>query len=353
MYNKMTKEGLFKIREGIDLLINALNEEQNNMAETNAAEEVSERKVVTPTAPKRDVTAVSKKETAHFDKEDLDSMAYNDLKKLAKELGVSGAGAREAIIERILGVDVNVTEDGEAEVSEDSTAVEEKAPKSKGIKKLGKKSEDEDSEEPTPEEDPVYAKVLEVTEDMSIEDLGEILSDIGISPKGKRQALIDKIYSAVQNGDLSLDDEGEEDNEEDVEDTNSEVEDEADDEVDDDGVNDPDNMTDARKEACEQYAEEIKNDFENGDLKAKDIKEFLVEFYGEENKDEILDLSDEDLIDLYIDAVQRMIDDEGELVEEGAYVVNGEYFCCGRKLQYAEDTNKYICEMCGEEYDAE
>jgi hypothetical protein len=363
MYNKMSKEGLFKIREGIDLIINAMNEKDTadvTPVETKNVNKNETKTADVPKAPKKSAPA-PEEPMAHFDKEDLDSMAYNDLKKLARDLGVSGAGSRDKIIDRILSIDLNANEDGEVSVREE--AKEEAPKKSKVAKKIGKKSEPvEEDEEPEEEEvDPLYAQVIEATKEMSVEELADTLSDVGISPKGKRQALIDKIYKAVQDGTLSLDDEEEDEDEEPTDEVeeestetvedNSDLEDEDGDE--DDDVNDPANMTTKRKKACEEYEDSITNGFKNGELSVQELKDFCTEFYGEENAEVIDDLEDEELLEYYIDAVKRMINDDGELIEDGAYEVNGEYFCCGRPLQYAEDTNKYICEICGEEYEAE
>ena len=336
MYDKKLIEGLTKIQEGIELLLVSLN--SDTVKDTEAVKATEERKVDTPVVTVENTPeAEPKQSTAHFDEEDLTGMSYNDLKKLAKEVGVSGAGMRDKIISRILEVDLAVDTPAE------NASVEEEVTEEKPSKKTAKVVD-------TTEPDPLYRQVLEATEDMSVEELGDILSEIGISPKGKKQSLIDKIYKAVVDGKLSFDEDDTEDQY-----SSEEVDTEdgyADDEEEDD-VNNPDNMTDARREACEQYAESIQNDFDNGEITIADIREFCLEFYGDSNVDAIYEAKDGELLDLYIDAVKRMIDDEGDLVEEGAYEVNGEYFCCGRPLQYAEETNKYICEMCGEEYDAE
>lgn len=48
------------------------------------------------------------------------------------------------------------------------------------------------------------------------------------------------------------------------------------------------------------------------------------------------------------------IDDEGDEVEEGApYTLNGEPYCCGQPLQYNEEDDTFICEICGGEYESE
>lgn len=44
--------------------------------------------------------------TGHLDKEQLESMSYNDLKKLAAELGANSNGKKTEIIESILAVEV-------------------------------------------------------------------------------------------------------------------------------------------------------------------------------------------------------------------------------------------------------
>lgn len=355
MYNKEFIKGLVLIRDGLNDVINSLNAKTDVKATTleTPTEEKVERKVLTATSlperkPQKEVET-----TVNFDVNELKDMAYNDLKKLAKDLGVSAAGSRDKIIDRILSVNLSATEsvDGETEVE---VKEEPKTSKKKvGIKKSAEpveEQEDTDDEEQGEEVDPVYAEVLALTENMSIDDLGEILSDIGISPKGKRQALVDKIYKAVVDGELSLEDDDEEEQEED--DTSEEDTQEFEEHEDVD-VNDYSKMTKERKKACEEMEAEVQQSFKDGELKRADLLDFCIEFYGEDNESELKALEDDDLLDYYIDAVLRMIDDDGELHEEGAYEVNGEYYCCGRPLSYAEDTNKFICEMCGEEYEAE
>ena len=342
MYDKNFYEGLKLIKRGIETILSTEDEHKSQGSAVT---------VDVPTAPPVEETKPApKKPNVSFSKEDLDSMAYNDLKKLAKDLGKSGAGAREAIIARILDVDLNADADGDVSAKEENTT-ESKSVKTGGLKKTAKIAKKAEPKEEV-EVDPVYAKVLEATEELSVEDMADLLQSIGVSPKGNREALLDKVYNAVKEGKISLDDEDEEADTEEAT-AVTEPDEDSTNEDEDDGVNDPDNMTDARREACESYEEEIENDVNNGEISMEDIKEFLVEFYGEESKDDIDKQENTDLVYLYIDAVKRMINDDGELIEEGAYEVNGVPFCCGRPLQYAEDTGKYICEMCGTEYDAE
>ena len=58
-----------------------------------------------------------------FDREQRDEMKHNDLKKLAKDLGVPAKGDRETIIDAILEADVTTDVDNTADV--DETADEE------------------------------------------------------------------------------------------------------------------------------------------------------------------------------------------------------------------------------------
>ena len=68
-------------------------------------------------------TETTSEVSGSFDREQLDEMKYNDLKKLAKDLGVSAKGDRETIIDAILEADVTTDIDNTADV--DETADEE------------------------------------------------------------------------------------------------------------------------------------------------------------------------------------------------------------------------------------
>lgn len=342
-------EGLKAVRDGIDLILASENVEVSTPAET----PVIKGKTATPVEATKEAPVVETTAPAVGDatREQLDSMTYNNLKKFAKDRGVSAVGNRDDITARLLGED-ETSEKGEAPVEE------------KKSKKLGKKTapevEEPEVEEPEEETDPVYAKVLEAVKDMSNEEIADVLADIGVSAKGKREALIDKVAQAVRDGLLDLDDE-DEDEEEVVETPPAKksskkkeapvVEPDEDEEEDD--INDFDNpdMTDARKKAITAQDKEAREQFSKKKLTREDCVEFLQQFYDTE--DDMDDMSDEDLLDTYIDAVCRLIDDDGDLTEEGAYELNGQPACCGRILPYSEDTKMFVCEHCGEEYEAD
>ena len=331
-------EGLKVVRDGIDLILEGYANDSVIPAE--------------PTENATEVKAVPEEKTApapvkgNFTREQLDGMTYNNIKKLAKELGVSAVGNREDITARILGETVEV----------EPEAVVEEAP----AKKTEKTTEPEVVEVDEKDNDPLYAKVVDAISDMSNEEIADVLADIGVSAKGKREALVEKVVQAVRDGLLDFDDEDEA--EEEVEETPApatkktkeapapvETETEDDEDITND-INNPD-MTEARKKAILAQDNSIRKQFKKGEVTRDNLVEFLQSFY--DTDEDMDDMSDDDLLDTYIDAVCRLVDDDGDLVEEGAYTLNGEPACCGRVLVYSEDTNVFVCEHCGEEYEAE
>ena len=195
-------EGLKAVREGIDLILEGVSEKTTPVVEEGVKREVKEVAVFSP--------AESKEEsTSDLTREQLDGMTYNNIKKLAKERGVSAVGNREEITARLLG-------EADDESVEEATAKE--VPTKKPVKKIEPVEEEVDEDED--DEDPIYAQVVEAVAEMSNEDIADILADIGMSAKGKREALIEKVVQAVKEGLLDFDDEDDEDDdEEEVEET--------------------------------------------------------------------------------------------------------------------------------------
>lgn len=345
-------EGLKVVREGIDLILEGYADEKpvENVSTPTQNEEVVEsksvqrRKEIQSTEPVANTTTNDEVAPKTVTREQLEGMTYNNIKKLAKEMGVSAVGNRDEITARILGEET--PEENEAQTEEKPVA-----------KKTTKKTEEAPEEVPVDEKDndPLYARVIDAVSEMSNEEIADVLVDIGISAKGKREALIEKVVQAVRDGLLDFDDDEEEPVAEapakkSVETAPVEESDE-DEEYDDTNDIDNPNMTEARRNAIIAQDEEIREQYKNGEVTREDLVEFLQSFYDvEEDMD---DMSDDDLLDTYIDAVCRLVDDEGDLIEEGAYTLNGEPACCGRVLNYSEDTKLFICEHCGEEYEAE
>ena len=345
------------------------------VAEEVVEEPKSAKKTTAKKSPTKKQTAeVEETETTSevsgsFDREQLDEMKYNDLKKLAKDLGVSAKGDRETIIDAILEADVTTDIGNTSDVDETADEEESKPSKKTSTKKTPAKSskksepeEDDIDDEPEVDEDEldeIAEKVHEIVDGMETEEIANILSEVGISPKGKRQALIDKIIDAVANGVLSLEDDedGEDDTNiddvDDVDDTDDTDDDSDDGEL---GVNDPDNpdMTEERAEAITELEETIRKQFKSKKLKSVTMKKALKAFYAddEEALEAIEDMDSEDILENYINIKQLFIDDDGEEhEEEEPYEVNGVPYCCGNELDYDEESDVFTCPVCGTKYD--
>lgn len=325
-------KGLMMMREGLDMIINSADEGVNEApttakpVPTKAEKNVEEKEVEAPTVVK-----------GHLSREQLDSMTYNDLKKLAKEIGVSAVGARPELTDRILGVEVEA-EEVDVDVS------------------------DAPEEEPTG--DGVADKVRALVADMSVSDIADVLAEVGVSAKGKKEALVEKLIKAVKDGLISLEDDDEEASEEEAETTDEPnvAEEEAvteeaeatDEDEEYDPTNDPENpnMTKARKTALVAFDKSTRASVENGEISYADMRTFLAEFHDMEVSD-LDEYTDEEILDFYVDAASRFIDDDGEIVEEEAYMLNGEPACCGHALEYEEDKNSFHCAVCGNDYAAD
>lgn len=345
-----TLKAIIGIRDNLNIII----DEVANEAKSTTVNAVAKEAPVPATTEKK-----SRKERESSEKipesgenitaESLSGLSYNNLKKLAKSLGVSATGAREEIIERILGASDNATETAEAEEEEVETPVAEEVESDEDETDDAEDEDEgeEDSDEEESEEERVVRQVNEAVADMTNEEIMDVLADAGVRAKGKRQSLIDAVVKAVLNGDLSLDDDEEgEDESDDSEESNEE---EAEEEFDPNDVNNPE-MTEDRKEAIEAFIEDTRADFKSKALTRKEIIEWLNDFNG--TKDTMKKKSDDELLDEYINASCLLIDDEGNVPEEeGAYTVNGVPYCCGRPLKLVDNT--YVCEFCGAEYDAD
>lgn len=338
-----TLKAIIGIRDNLNIIIDEVaNGAQSTTISTVAGE--------VPTTPKkrsrkeRESSERIPESSENITAESLSGLSYNNLKKLASSLGVPATGAREEIIERILGASCNATKTAEAEEEEVETPVAEEVESDEG-ETDGVEDEDEGEEES--EEERVVRQVNEAVADMTNEEIMDVLADAGIRAKGKRQSLIDAVVKAVLNGDLSLD--GDEEGENESDDSEESDEEEAEEEFDPNDVNNPE-MTKERKEAIEAFIEDTRADFKSKALTRKEIIEWLKDFNG--TKDSMKKKSDDELLDEYINASCLLIDDEGNVPEEeGAYTVNGVPYCCGRPLKLVDNT--YVCEFCGAEYDAD
>lgn len=344
------------IRDNLSILIEEMegNESPKTAPVTAEATETKteEVKTETPKTSRKEREANEKLPNPNDEltQEQLDGLSYNNLKRLAKEMGIPAVGSRDELTQKILSYDGEVPApeaEDESETAEEP--VEEKTTR-KSPRKIQKSEpepveEDEDDEDDE-EEDPIVAKVNEAVEDMTDEEIMDILADVGVKAKGKRQALISAVIKAVRDGKIDLDDEESEEDEDGAETEAESEETEYD-------VNDPENpnMTEERKAAIKAYEADIRADFDNGDITRKQLIEWLNEFH--DTKDTMKKKSDEEILSEYIYCSCLLINDEGEMPEEeGAYTVNGIPYCCGHELAYNEDNDTYICEVCGAEFEA-
>lgn len=354
--NKKLIDELTNIRDGLDEIIKNLVDD--HPAEEESAKEAPSKKSESKVIPMKRPPAISEAPVASrkereaaetlpdpkgdFTREDLDGLSYNNLKKFAKELGLSATGARDELIDKIM----ESKSAGKKSSPKKTKATESPAKSaSKSPRKLGKVAEPEPEEDEEEEEDPVVAKVNEAVADMEDEEIMDFLADVGVKAKGKRQALIAAVVKAVHDGKIELDED--EDSEDSEADETEEV-----DEAEAFDINDPANedMTEERRTALAAFEAETRASFESGEITREELIEWLNEYH--DTKDKMKKTSDEDILNNYIYYCSLFITDEGEMPEEeGAYTVNGIPFCCGHPLEYNEDSGSYHCSFCEAEYE--
>ena len=244
-----------------------------------------------------------------YTKETLDGKKYNELKKIAKEVGVSAKGDRETLIDNILGASEQIEEDFD-EDDEEETTLEDVEDEDDTDEDDG---EEEDVEaEPIDDEESLAEEIEDRVSEMETEEIADLLVEAGISAKGKRQALINKLIKAVQDGAIAINGEGE--NEEEPEDDDYEDDDYEDEDVEDEGdeedVNDLSNpnIKPARKKALKALKSMLEKKYDDGKLKAVTMKKALKAYY-DESADEIDDMDNDELFDAYLQLKMLFIDD--------------------------------------------
>lgn len=376
MKNERIIEGLNAIIEGATILRDELagGVEKRNAVESKSAtrRQAVQKEQPAMNEPEETEATVEGK----FSREQLMSMKFNELKKLGASVGVSCKGTRDEIVERMLQVTVSATVENEAEPEETDEAPAKDDGKVVSInKKKGGLKKSAKTEEPEEEEvDEQYIQMAtEATEDMSAKEIIEYLAEFDIEAKGKKSDVVKVLAKAIADGIVQLEDDDEDESEEeaDVEETTAEAEEETAEDEDEDGeefneesyfpeydpegVNNPDGMSEERAEAVKSMMADIIEGVENDTITEEDIQTFL-ETYASEEELEALgdDYQFEDLVAMYCEVKKRFIDDDGEEHEAGdPYEIDEENYCCGRKLKYEKKSKKFICENCGEEYEAE
>lgn len=340
MNNEVIIKGLTQIKEGIDVILSVMGDVEPTLEKKSES-----KKSEVKTSRKSTEVEKAKSGSSEYTAEELDGMTYNDLKKLAKTLGITAVGNRKEITAKILSGEVEEVVEEAEEVEKKKSSPKRKSDSAKVVKKSEPEEEDEIEDDTDEEEvDLVELQVLDATEDMEDDEIREYLEDVGISSKGKRQSLIAKLVQAVKDGKIDFDDADSDESED--EDTDTE-----DTEEDTDVEDITETMTKKRKKAYLEFCDETRASVEDGEITREDLIEFLNDFNG--TKDKMKKVSTNDLVEQYLMISANLIDDDGNVVEEGAYTINDEPYCCGKPLKYDEDENKFICEVCGEEYEGE
>ena len=247
------------LRKALELIVSELSNGELVLTDVvkEAKDEVAEKRASKKgkkVEPKEEVKEDDTVETAEYSMEELKAMTQAELKALAKELGVSVRGSKSAILGRIL---------EKLEVDEDEEEAEEPV------------TEEETAEEAN--DDPVQ----EALEELELEDLADLCEQAELSTKGKKQALIARLMTAHNAGEIDLTDFFEEED----------ITDEVDEEIEEDAVD-------------EIQLEEI---LEAQDLKTikaiakklkikvalKDKKPAIIEKIGNYNADDVMEVLNE------------------------------------------------------------
>ena len=316
-----------------EAVVEALSEvEPKNWTTNDIHEEEPHNQAPAPSVEPEEGVTVEEPETEDVD---LGSMKLKELREYAEELGLSSKGKRAEVEERIQEFLDNQEDSEDEEVEEPEVEEESEEPEIEEpeIEENEDSEEDEDSEE----EDETYAKVMQYVNEASDDELRETLEELGLSSKGKREALIEKIYQAVKDGLFEF--EEDEEPSEDVE-----PEEEADEETSEDL-----GMTEERAKAIEAMEEQVQEEFEEGKITRKEMVAYLKQVGIAVTKK----VEDEAVVEMYTEKLALLIDDEGEFHDEGGdpYNINEVPYCCGAPLEEIE--GGYRCNVCGTEYEAE
>jgi predicted transcriptional regulator len=186
---------------------------------------------------------------------------------------------------------------------------------------------------------------------MSDEEIADLLADVGISPKGRRQALLSKLEQAVRDGLIAFGDE------EDEEPTQIEEE------VVDNGVQEEEKEeevieiagSEERIAKVEELYERYLTDYEEGEISDKDVQDFLKDYYNEgaEYSEIVETYTNEEMAEHYALIHAQLVDDEGEEYDWGEpYIVDDEYWCSGKPMKMLDENTLYD-EVTGEQFSLE
>lgn len=314
-----------------EAVVEALSEVEPKNWTTNDIHEDEHHNEAPSVEPEEEVT-VEEPETEEVD---LGSMKLKELREYAEELGLNSKGKRAEVEDRIREFLDNQEDSEDEEVEEPEVEEESEEPE---IEENEDSEEDEDSEEAEDDEveDETYAKVMQYVNEASDDELRETLEELGLSSKGKREALVEKIYQAVKDGLFEF----EEEEDEPSEDVEPEEETEDSEDL---------GMTEERAKAIEAMEEQVQEEFEEGKITRKEMVAYLKQVGIAVTKK----VEDEAVVEMYTEKLALLIDDEGEFHDEGGdpYNINEVPYCCGAPLEEIE--GGYRCNVCGTEYEAE
>lgn len=190
------------LRKALELIVSELSNGELVLTDVvkEAKDEVAEKRASKKGKKGEPKEEVKEDDTveSEYSMEELKAMTQAELKALAKELGVSVRGSKSAILGRILEkLDV-------AEVEEEEEPVTEEA---------DEEVENDDA-------------VQEALEELELEDLADLCEQAELSTKGKKQALIARLMTAHNAGEIDLTDFFEEED----------ITDEVDEEIEEDAV---------------------------------------------------------------------------------------------------------------------
>lgn len=296
-------------------------------------------------------------ETTRFD--ELLTLKISELRSMAKGLGLDTKGTKTDIANRIANaeqVELVYDEEPEAEVEVvEAEIVEDEETDTEFDEEIEKDLEELDDEDLEDEEEKSDLELLkEELEGYTEEELREVLEDVELSTKGKKQALISRIIKAVEDGIIVYGDDEEEDSEVYVEDDLDvdldEVESEEEtEEIEVDEETEDEEELSVREQVQEQISEQILEEYENGTLTDKQITKFLNEYSNGTFKT----VNKKRSLNKYIEIMMELVDEDGEIVELGEpyYVGDDIAFCCGTQLKDVD--GDFYCEVCGNEYEGE
>ena len=334
------------IQSGLQMLVDAIEGEGiQDVKEMKAqVKDETEKAVKKATTPKE---SPDDEDGVELTQEFLENVKYNDLKKLASNMGIEGKGTREQIIDRILGtVDADTLE--EAGVEDPAKVVDigkARKAKAKSVE------EDEEAEEDLEEAEEVKPQWVLELEAMSVEDLADLLTSVKLPAKGKKQALVDRAIAAVNDGTIVIDEEVEEEEvvEEPVKKKPAKRQTKKDKEV-ATTVEREELITDELVAIAESLLQEGE-DFDSFDVELdQETLDVVNKFSGTELVlDDLTEADVRTVTEVAVCAMLLMTDSEGDLqdFEEAYQLPTEQWFCCGHELEETDAGAGMLCNVCG------